>query len=214
MRLGIFVNQEHINFIPFISILTAQTADVENINIHIINHKSKIKDFNFYDMNLVLNRYCLIRFDKLLNKKYLNKIFSLSCYHDHALVLFPSAAIKTEYMNSYVRDLALLLKDSKHSILNKECCLHNINYINASASNSVFLCYNDEDKYFIDFLKEHIYNSKKIYYDKRIYDINPNDNFIKYNGKDVCVLDKKLIVTWDPRLNKWKKLNKGAKELC
>ena len=78
MKLGIFVNQEHINFIPFISILTAQTADIENINIHVINHKSKIKDFNFYDMNLVLNRYCLIRFDKLLNKKYLNKIFSLS----------------------------------------------------------------------------------------------------------------------------------------
>lgn len=214
MDLGIFVNKNHINFIPFISFLTSQIADKDNINIHIVDYKTKIKDLQFYDMNLYITRYCLIRLDKILKQNYLNKIFLLPCYHKKALVLFSKHHIKKEYGENTILDIAELLEPLDHNLFDKECYLHNIGCVNCKAEDSVFVCYNDLDKNFIDFCKEHFYESKRIYYNGVIYSINPNKYFFKHNNTDVCILNKNLTVSWDPKNNKWKKLNKGIKKLC
>lgn len=214
MRLGIFVNKEHINFIPFISFLTAQTANMENIDLHVIDSQSKIKDFSFHDMNLILNRYCFIRLNNLINKKYSNNIFSLPCYHSNSISLFHKDAIKKEHTNSNIMGLPTLFEKSERLSLDKECCLHNIGCVNTSAYKSIFLCYNDLDQYFINFLKEHLYKKKIISYKNTLYTIDPNKNFLKYKNTDVCIINKNLTVSWDSKNNKWKKLNKGAKELC
>ena len=214
MKLGILVNKQHINFIPFISFLTAQIADRDDVEISIINDASNLKDISLCDINLIVNRYCLINIDKLFNKKYLNDIFFLPCHHKKSIVLFPKKSITIKEKNLSINEFIRKNSISDHKTFGNICHLANIGCVNCKTSSCTFLCFNDLDDNFIDFLKSYFYKHKEIYYNNNIYIINPNTNLFKYDGSDACLINKNLSVCWDNVNNKWKKLNKGIKKIC
>lgn len=208
MKLGIFVNKQHINFIAFISFLTAQISEYTDIHIKLIDNQTLIKDIELFDINIIINRYCYIRLNKLFNKKYLKHSYLLPCYHNKSIAIFPKDLITNDNENLNCLQIIETISDKYHKTLNRECALYNIGCVNSTIANATFLCYDDTSDNFIEFLKEYHYKNKRIYFNNKIYTINPNKNFFKYKDTDACKISSKVTIYWDKQTNEWKRLNK------
>lgn len=206
MTLGLFVNKNHVNYISFIAFLTSQVIEHNNIVINVFNDYDKISNFNFSDINILLNRYCFIRLNKIFNSK--KSFGQIKTSPLNEIVVFPKDITinKNISFKSFIEEISLY----QHEFLHKECYMPNIGYVNCKPSDSTFLCYNDTNEYFINFLKEHLYKRKDIFYNNKVYTIDPNKYFFKYKNQDACLLYNNLIV-WDSSTQEWKKIKKGAK---
>lgn len=209
--LGIFVNKNHINYIPFIAFLTSQIADRDNILLQIYDANTEIKNINLADINVFLNRYCFFDFDSILNdKNFDNNAYAVPQEFISPLMICPKSNVLGLEPNNPVIDVS-----HRVSTLDLyKCYLPNMNYINSSLAKSIFICYDDMATNFIDTLKEFLYKEKAVWFNNKTYVINPQIDLFKYKNTDVAKINKNTFVIWNNKTQEWKKFIKGDKILC
>lgn len=198
MKIGIFVNKDHQNYIPYVAFLTAQIAECDNIFIHSYNNISMFDDYKFYDKNVFLNRYCLLDFktiQKLANKNFLLNID----YNIH----IPICILVKDTLNKIKKDTKIF------SYLSKPC---KFSYL--TLDQSIFDCYNDLDASYIKFLKEYFYKNKPVFFKDKIYYINPKTQLKSVKNTHVAILNKNLQVIWDDKKQQWIKLTSKEHIKC
>lgn len=196
MQIGIFVNRDHGNYIPYVAFLSAQISEYDNIHIETYNNLSIFSEYKFYDRNIFLNRYCLLDLD-FISKKILNKNYIINMEYELNIPICILSKKTIKSINSKQRIFSYLSKSCK------------INF--TSLDKSIFDCYNDLDELYIKYLKEYFYKNKPIFYNNKIYYIDPKKQFFHAKNTDVAVLHKNLKVIWDNKKQKWIKLT--SKEL-
>jgi hypothetical protein len=204
MKLGIFVNKQHKNYIPYISFLCSQIPNHDNVIIESYSTDSKISSYSYYDVNIFLNRYALLDIEKILKFNFTeSSVIKNNFFCSIAIILNKDIVAKSEEK----------LIDHLTSLKYSSDLIHNISYmpsvgaVGCSQEKALFLCYNDLDDNFISFLKEYHYKEKRISYNDIIKTINPKKQLIKYKNTDLVLLDKNNKIIWDQIKNKWVKFN-------
>ena len=65
-KVGIFLNQNHINYYDYGMFLCRQIASFDNIYLHGFNNATNVRDMPRYDLNIYMNKYAYIRLNKLI----------------------------------------------------------------------------------------------------------------------------------------------------
>lgn len=198
MKIGIFVNKDHQNYIPYIAFLTSQIAEYNNIFIHSYNNVSIFSDYNLYEKNVFLNRYCLLNIktiQKLANKNF---ILGIDCDIHIPICILTKNTINKIGKNT--RIFSYLSKPYKFSYL--------------TLDKSVFDCYNDLDDSYIKFLKEYFYKNKPVFFKGKVYYIDPKTQLKNFKNTHLAILNKNLQVIWDSKKQQWIKLTSKEHIKC
>lgn len=210
-NLGIFVNRNHTNFTSYIAFWTSSILEENNIFLQVYDDNTRFKDIVIYDVNIFLNRYCFFDPKSLLeNDDYTKNTYLVHSELTNPIIVCPKSATigwnRDEFLSSFCKVL--------QGLDLQKCYLSNIGYINSILSQSVFICYDDFSLDFMSFLNEFFYKEKPVFFNGKLYTIDPKKHLFKYKNTDVAKINNQTYVVWHSKTQQWKKFKKGDKVLC
>lgn len=136
---------------------------------------------------LILKKYCYINFDKLF--KLLENDIA-----DTYLSSNEEISIKKTQQTTGT----LITKN-----IDKYCFLSNSGLVDGKYHSSIFVCLDDNDENFFDWLQEYSIKRKIIFYKNANIELKIGKTFFIINGKHIGILPKNKKVYWNNKLNKW-----------
>lgn len=213
-KVGIFLNQNHINYYDYGMFLCRQIASFDNIYLHGFNNATNVRDMPTYDVNIYMNRYAYIRLNKL-TKILKDDIYLLPAITiPHIVVINNKSSHQHEQQEEclLVNHLSFL-QTSNYTDLIEYSHLRNSSNIGSSIPESLFISFDDKSLNFIEELKSFHENKKVVFYNKKIYEIGYEDLSFD-RDKIIAKLSRNLRVVWNSRRNMWIKYKPKRKIKC
>lgn len=185
---------------------------IYNFNVISDNQQSEIDITQIKTKyTLIYKRYCYIDFKKLsiILKDKKHKTFGLV---NQSIALCETKTIKSK-KGSIENIIKHILVSNKTQDLTKYCYLSNIQTIGCDYNRATFVCLNDNDKDFDNWLNEFHNKTKNIYYNGENYELKIGKTFFIKSFFHIGVLPNNKIIYWNNDKGRWVLANKKIMNL-
>jgi hypothetical protein len=208
-KIALLAPKNRINFISF-SLFVSKIQNEHNFKIYYYNNDykevlSNIKE----DYILIIKKYCYINFNNLI------KLISKKQDKDLFAVVDKKNEISSEVILVKTKLIEELYKIPTNKIfkLNKSCYLSNVGLTEGEFHKSIFVCFDDNDPNFFDWLESYHTKTKTVFFNNQNFNLTIGKNFFIKGDKHIGILPDKSVIYWNKKKLKWIKLRKLQKLL-